>query len=367
MSVAIKKLILMLSTKKGRKTLFNIVLAISAPIIGLMVLTATLNNSIAEHNNHTINVLFHDAPLGEDMPEELEENFRLLKSLFDRVDAKINSFTNVEGRFDNVLIKSLLLQSILINENVLENINTDEYLALFYTQINKEVQIESDEIVNDEFKIITVTKPIKETQTLINKVGIFFNIDLKEDEESFYEIYYMALIGRSDDFDNAPPISIILEDAYIHSENKPYVGGSFESPTIDNWQNYVTSEFGPRPPITLEDGTKTGDYHYGIDLGLVLGTPLYAVNDGEVIASVHSSGGYGFYVLLDHGDGIFTLYAHLSKILVEKNQVVTKGELIGEVGSTGNSTGPHLHLEIIQNRKRINPRVMLPKNERRQK
>ncbi len=96
-----------------------------------------------------------------------------------------------------------------------------------------------------------------------------------------------------------------------------------------------------------------GDRHWGIDIvcsdGNTNGTPFYAVQGGEVIiASADGSWNYGFgnYCVIDHGDGTQSLYAHASAIDVRVGQVVQKGEKIGNIGSTGNSTGPHLHLEI---------------------
>lgn len=96
-----------------------------------------------------------------------------------------------------------------------------------------------------------------------------------------------------------------------------------------------------------------GDAHWGIDIvcsdGNSNGTPFYAVQGGEVIiASSDGSWNYGFgnYCVIDHGDGTQSLYAHASAINVSVGQVVQKGEKIGNIGSTGNSTGPHLHLEI---------------------
>lgn len=87
--------------------------------------------------------------------------------------------------------------------------------------------------------------------------------------------------------------------------------------------------------------------HQGIDLGGRTGNPVYATGDGTVAFNNEGVRGYGLQVLIDHGFGYKTRYAHLSKILVSPGQKVKRGELIGEVGSTGRSTGPHLHYEVI--------------------
>ncbi len=88
--------------------------------------------------------------------------------------------------------------------------------------------------------------------------------------------------------------------------------------------------------------------HTGVDLGGRVGAPVYATGNGRVIVEGGNRGsGYGLQVLVDHGFGYRTRYAHLSKILVTPGQTVVRGEKIGELGSTGRSTGPHLHYEVI--------------------
>jgi murein DD-endopeptidase MepM/ murein hydrolase activator NlpD len=95
--------------------------------------------------------------------------------------------------------------------------------------------------------------------------------------------------------------------------------------------------------------------HTGIDLGADRGTPVYATGDGIVreVGNIHS--GYGLQILLDHGYGYKTRYAHLSKIDVVAGQAVKRGTLIGLVGNTGRSTGPHLHYEVLYMNQPVNP------------
>ena len=95
--------------------------------------------------------------------------------------------------------------------------------------------------------------------------------------------------------------------------------------------------------------------HQGIDLGGRTGNPVYATGDGTVAFNNEGVRGYGLQVLIDHGFGYKTRYAHLSKILVSPGQKVKRGELIGEVGSTGRSTGPHLHYEVIYRGQHVDP------------
>ena len=87
------------------------------------------------------------------------------------------------------------------------------------------------------------------------------------------------------------------------------------------------------------------DFHRGIDIPSAVGTDIYAAQTGKVVvATKHSS--YGNYIVVDHGGGISTLYAHCSKLLVKVGDTVKQGDHIAEMGATGNVTGPHLHFEV---------------------
>jgi murein DD-endopeptidase MepM/ murein hydrolase activator NlpD len=101
------------------------------------------------------------------------------------------------------------------------------------------------------------------------------------------------------------------------------------------------------------------EFHSGQDISAERGTPVYAAGIATV-KFAGTQGGYGQVVILDHGDGITTRYGHLSKIEVVAGQQLARGEMIGRVGSTGRSTGPHLHYEVRINEEAVNPRAYLP-------
>jgi hypothetical protein len=105
----------------------------------------------------------------------------------------------------------------------------------------------------------------------------------------------------------------------------------------------ITQIFGENPGAYARFGMRA---HNGIDFGAPLGTPVLAAADGEVITSEFDEGGYGKYIVIDHGDGYTSVYAHLSHLRVPARAQVKAGQLIGLTGSTGNSTGPHLHFEV---------------------
>ncbi len=109
----------------------------------------------------------------------------------------------------------------------------------------------------------------------------------------------------------------------------------------------ISQPFGCTPYAMepLDRSCPGGHIHTGIDLAIARGTPVHAALDG-IAHIVVSATGYGLHVILDHGDGLTTLYAHLDSVAVHEGDAVAAGDVIGTVGSTGNSTGPHLHFEV---------------------
>jgi murein DD-endopeptidase MepM/ murein hydrolase activator NlpD len=106
--------------------------------------------------------------------------------------------------------------------------------------------------------------------------------------------------------------------------------------------------------ITSRYGYRGRSFHRGVDIGTATGTAILAADSGTVTYAGWS-GGYGILVVIDHGNGYITKYAHNSALLVSVGSRVQKGQQIAKSGSTGNSTGPHLHFEIMKNGTNINP------------
>ena len=114
----------------------------------------------------------------------------------------------------------------------------------------------------------------------------------------------------------------------------------------------ISSRFGYRvDPITK----KRGSFHKGIDIAARTGTPVYAAEKGVIEKTGYFRNGYGNLIVIKHEEELATYYAHLSEIIVRKGQSINKGTLIGRVGSTGRSTGPHLHFEVRKGGKAMNP------------
>jgi murein DD-endopeptidase MepM/ murein hydrolase activator NlpD len=115
--------------------------------------------------------------------------------------------------------------------------------------------------------------------------------------------------------------------------------------------NRLASGYGYR----IDPVYKTVKFHAGLDFSAPQGTPIYATADGRVTTAGNKNNGFGNHVVINHGFGYETLYGHMVRVKVRNGQMVKRGEVIGWVGSTGKSTGPHLHYEVQKGGRNIDP------------
>ncbi len=179
--------------------------------------------------------------------------------------------------------------------------------------------------------------------------------------------------------ENVDPATLKKLGFYPAKPGSSGQGGPFESagnPTfkalfntwkkLDQLQNGVIAIPSDKPvktdvSFTSGFGVRSDPFHAGaamhpgIDLAGAYGTPVYATADGTVLRAGWNSGGYGNLIEIDHGRGITTRYGHLSAILIHAGDRITRGELIGRIGSTGRSTGNHLHYEVRIDGRAVNP------------
>ena len=154
-------------------------------------------------------------------------------------------------------------------------------------------------------------------------------------------------LGKDDIISN----EIFEKSSYFEILKERFLSVPLSGP-MDNY--YVTSAYGYRK----DPYTKRRAFHKGIDLGAPWGTEIKVTAPGKV-SFIGRWGSYGKSVFVDHGYGIETRYAHLSKIFVKEGQSLLLGQTIGKIGNTGRSTGKHLHYEIKINKKSMNPRPFL--------
>ncbi len=225
-----------------------------------------------------------------------------------------------------------------------------------------ELDHKKDEKVEKKNVLVLKQKEYKKTMKDLEKKYEEIEVYITELDKSSnaYKSYIKELEAERKKAD--AEIDKILKDYYATSnqQSTTLAGGGNANPSttkpgggynsnaswawpLGNASCYISSHYGYRNP-----SVSGWSFHGGTDItgGGISGKPVYATRSGKVISAVTSNSGYGIYVLIDHGDGYSSLYAHMSARYVSAGDSVSKGQMIGRVGSTGNSTGPHLHFEI---------------------
>lgn len=171
----------------------------------------------------------------------------------------------------------------------------------------------------------------------------FSNTELLKELDNKFDVLKKQLYVQSKSFDQ------IIE--LTKDKNKMLSSIPAIQPLSNKDLSRMASGFGYR----IDPIYKTRKFHAGMDFSAKTGTPIYATGDGKVFKVSKSKRGYGNHVVIDHGYGYKTLYAHMSKTAVKRNQKVSRGDIIGFVGNTGKSVAPHLHYEVHKDGKKINP------------
>ncbi|MBR6647527.1 MAG: peptidoglycan DD-metalloendopeptidase family protein [Clostridia bacterium] len=209
---------------------------------------------------------------------------------------------------------------------------------------NSKAEIEAARAEQQEARDLTASKRNQLQQKMNEQAALISKLD--KDIAAFEKAYNEAIAQENS-------LKASLARSLSRSgDGTTYKGGVFAWPAPS--YTYISSEYGWRIHPVL--GTKK--YHSGMDMAAPGGSNILAAADGTV-RSAGWNGGYGYCVVIDHGGGLATLYGHSSKLLVSAGQKVTKGQVIALVGTTGMSTGNHLHFEVLLNGAATNPRNYL--------
>ena len=212
----------------------------------------------------------------------------------------------------------------------------EDYATL--EEMKKEVEQEKASVEQEKASVAALMKQ-RETEL----AGIEGNIDSAQSDAD----YYAAEIQAQEEI-IAEIKRIEAEKAAAGKQNNPYTGGVFTWPCPSSTR--VTSDYGTR--VSPMGGASSN--HKGIDIGASGGAAIVAAADGTVTTAAYSSAA-GNYVMIDHGGGLYTVYMHASALLVSPGQTVSAGQTIAQVGSTGISTGNHLHFGVSLNGSYVSP------------
>jgi len=254
-------------------------------------------------------------------------------------------------------IDLIISQYCVFKDN--KNISVNDLITVITLEQDNLFKLTSKtEIITEEDEDGTEIPVTKITYTIEYSGDSYFadNVFLLTDEQKILanEYAYNLNLFLNGDYNNqAAAVHKSLPDLLVIYPYE-WTDEKFNSPFADmDWQAQVTSEYGSRTdPITGVAGV----FHTGIDIAYPKGTPIRASKSGVVVTSEMKTTGYGYRIIINHGGGYATLYAHCSELLVSAGDKVNAGDIIAKVGTTGRSTGPHLHFEVIFDGTTKNPR-----------
>ena len=277
---------------------------------------------------------------------DIEEHEKLIEASTEKIKERMRA-NHEEG---NASYLSVILGAEGVDDFLsrVERVNTIlEYdkktLAEYETEKaaleTKRSELEASKALQEE-TLANLNSDKSEYERLSNEAASYFN-QLSSDKAAATAEYNKA---KAEEEALDAQLQAMLAQIANQNSSQVTAEGEFMWPLPSG--GYISCYFGDYDP--------GGRPHYAMDIAIAAGTPIYASNDGTVVtATWHSS--YGNYVVIDHGEGRSTLYAHCSGLAVSAGQSVSKGQVIGYVGSTGYSTGNHLHFEFRINGQKVNP------------
>ena len=339
---------IILTDEKARKAVGWTLVAILSPLILLIAFLCALGSGATEHNITAVELCFYDT-IG--IPAETPEEYRLcieaMRASFAQLDiaiAAINENTEEETSLDDIRVKAIFY-ALYFGAGSHGDAQSFADCFVTWEERIRTVLVEGSDPPEETEETYSAAIPIEDLGTVwqnIAAMGVTLTAEQRSNADSIYNLIRYGAAGGGSGFAGS---------------DVPFIGADgFCSPIGENWRNVVTSEFGyRRDPFT---GERKG--HSGMDLAVPTGTSVRAALPGTVTVSTYNQGGYGYYVMIDHGNGLSTLYGHNSQLLARVGQTVEAGDVIALSGSTGRSTGPHLHFEVRINGERTNPRSYLP-------
>ena len=340
-----------LTDEKSRKAVGWAAVSVLSPVILLLVFFCALLSGGAEHNRTAVDLCFHGGAISEGTPaeyrtciEEMQDSFALLDAAIQAAEGQMEDGDTL----DEIRVKAMFY-ALYFGADDPAAYAGQGFVDCFVTYEERTRTVTTVDEDGNEVEVqetYTVALPISDLQQVWQNIQQLTGTEVMPEQRSNADsVYNIVKYGVSTG-----------TEGWIPGADVPYIGADgFCSPIGAGWESRVTSEFGYRSdPFT---GETQG--HTGMDLAVPTGTPVRAALPGTVTAAQYHSS-YGYYVMVDHGNGLSTLYAHNSQLLVRVGQTVDTGDIVSLSGSTGRSTGPHLHFEVRVNGQGTNPRYYMP-------
>lgn len=297
------------------------------------------------NNVFTINLKGNSVRLADNtvgLTSLIEDKYSILEeicnSYINELEIDVNSITSIEvmGRINSDIEKSRI-STLNLSGEIAKEVYDAHLIKEHLSKLDFKIDLTESEVIEPETVIEESSDLyIGETETVQGGSGISL---------VHKEIIYDGLNKKQEKVVNKkiiqPAINTVVK---VGTKNPYYAGIKFLSnPTKGG---YLSSYFGE---------VRAKSIHKGIDIAKNLGESVSAALDGKVINAGYNNGGYGNLIVIEHTNNMKTYYAHLNEIYVNVGDIVKKDDIIGAVGSTGNSTGPHLHFELRVDNKQVDP------------
>ncbi|MCR4786975.1 MAG: peptidoglycan DD-metalloendopeptidase family protein [Lachnospiraceae bacterium] len=270
---------------------------------------------------------------------------RRIKFMYERGDMMYLDLLFSANTFSDMLNKAEYIEEL----SAYDRRKLDEYVEYTkYVSLCKQ-ELEEEKGILDDTKAASEQEKAALDELIETKKGEIERLssDISNKEAAIEE--YEAEIAAQNETIQALEAAVAEERKRLAEEqNRRYDGGMFTFPCPN--MKRVSDEYGYRihPTLGIEK------FHNGVDMAAPSGSPILAAYNGKVVAADYSST-MGNYIMINHGDGLYTIYMHASALYVSKGQEVSKGQTIAAVGSTGRSTGPHLHFGVRKDGNYVNP------------
>lgn len=294
----------------------------------------------------------------------LRKRFHIVFLRDDNGTSKKISFRGPVAFMLGFVVLFILVSNLFFFKFFIEN----QVLSMRLSHSDKVVQEQKEQLLSFTNKLKTMEQDLNRVRDFDSKLRVMLNLDqnrgievtalggaeTKDFAEGYLPIYRQELLARKmhsflEQLRTDTRMEEVHQQALLQAlnERRDLLAST---PSIWPAKGWITSSFGVRTsPFTAKR-----EFHKGLDISAPMGSPIYAPANGKVLF-VGDDSGYGLTVALNHGNGMSTRFAHLNSSAVKAGQNVSRGELIAFVGSSGRSTGPHLHYEVRLNGVFVNP------------